>query len=137
MAVRSLASLALLAGLCLWPCMAPVDAHHSFAAEFDVHSIFTMTGTVTKIQWTNPHAHFFIDVKDAKGQAASWDLELGSPNTLMRDGWSKTSLKIGDVVTVRGFRARNGSNFGSAKVIMLGSQRLFGGSSYDDPTTRK
>jgi hypothetical protein len=90
-------------------------AHHSFTAEFDVWNVITLTGTVTKIEWTNPHAHFFMDVGGDRGKVLHWDLELGSPNTLLRDGWTRNSLKVGDVVTVRGYRAKDGANYGSAK----------------------
>ena len=109
----------------------PVVAHHAFAAEFDEEKTVTLTGAVTRIDWTNPHAWLHIDVKDETGKVANWGLELGSPNGLMRRGWTRRSLKIGDVVTVEGNRARNGSTNANARVLILTStgQKLFSGSS--------
>ena len=101
-------------------------AHHNFAAEFDENNKIELTGVVTKINWRNPHAYFFIDVAGTDGSVHNWGLELGSPNGLMRQGWTRTSLNIGDTVTVSGFRARDNSFKGNARSVVLSNgQRLF------------
>jgi hypothetical protein len=103
-------------------------AHHSFSAEFDATRKFSFTGTVTKVEWANPHVFFYIDVKDEKtGAVTSWAMEMGSPNGLMRAGWSRTTLKTGDRVSVEGSLARDGSPLGNATTVVLAStgQRLF------------
>ena len=108
----------------------PVMAHHSFAAEFDSAKPIKLTGSVTKIEWMNPHAYFYIDVKDEKGTVTNWGLEMGSPNGLMRQGWTRNSMKIGDMVTGEGSAAKDGSNIGNARSVTLsGGQRLFAASS--------
>ena len=102
------------------------SAHHNFAAEFDENNKIELTGVVTKINWRNPHAYFFIDVTGEDGNVHNWGLELGSPNGLMRQGWTRTSLNIGDTVTVSGFRARDNSFKGNARSVVLSTgQRLF------------
>src|SRR5215813_13539069 len=109
----------------------PASAHHAFSAEFDAKQPIKMTGTVTKLEWQNPHTWFYIDVKDDTGKIANWGLEMGSPNLLIRSGWSRNSMKIGDVVTVEGYRSKDGSNIANAWVVTLTNtgQRLFAGSS--------
>ena len=99
--------------------LAPVYAHHSGAAEFDSTKKIDLKGVVTKVEWTNPHAHFFIDVTDADGKVTNWNLELASPSILIRNGWKRTSIKDGDTVSVKGSRARDGSNLGIAEVVVF------------------
>jgi hypothetical protein len=110
-----------------------VAAHHSFAAEFDRNLPVTVTGTVTKVEWMNPHARFYIDAKDDAGQTVNWDFELASPNGLMRRGWNRNSMKQGDVVTVTGHRAKNNPLVGNASTVTLADgKRLFAGSSIEN-----
>ena len=92
-------------------------AHHSGAAEFDSNKKIELDGVITKVEWTNPHAHFYMDVKDASGSVTNWNLELASPNVLIRNGWRRTSLKPGDHVSVTGVRAKDNPTVGSAGVI--------------------
>jgi hypothetical protein len=108
-------------------------AHHSFAAEFDRALPITVTGTVTKVEWANPHARFYLDAKDDKGETVSWDFELASPNGLMRRGWTRNSMKLGDVVTVTGHRAKNNPHVGNASTVVLADgKKLFAGSSAEN-----
>ena len=105
-------------------------AHHSFAAEFDANAPIELTGTVTKVDWANPHTYFYIDVTGKKGDVENWALEMGSPNGLMRQGWTRDSMKIGDVVTVTGWRAKDGATKGNARSVTLSTgKKLFAGSS--------
>ena len=92
-------------------------AHHAFTAEFDAKKPLKMTGTVTKFEWTNPHAWFYLDIKDDNGTVTHWGFEMNSPNQLLRNGWTRNSLKIGDVITVDAFGARDGSHIGNAKSV--------------------
>jgi DNA/RNA endonuclease YhcR with UshA esterase domain len=109
--------LSVLAGLIL--SSVPALPHHCFAAEYDANKPVTITGIVTQVEWMNPHARFYIDVKDNRGVITNWELELGSPNGLMRAGWTRSSLKKGDVVTVTGSLAKDGSNLVNARTVTL------------------
>ena len=124
--------LRLIASLGLLVLALPVLAHHSFQAEYDADKPVTLKGTVTKVEWTNPHARFYVDVKDQTGNVTNWNLELASPNGLMRQGWTRHSLKVGDVVTVTGAMAKDGSNMANARTVTLADGRkVFAGTSGD------
>jgi hypothetical protein len=110
---------ALVASVGLLALALPVLAHHSGAAVFDNTKKIDLTGVVTKVEWVNPHAHFYIDVKDSTGKVTNWNLELASPSILVRNGWTRHSVKEGDTVTVTGSRARDNSNFGIAQTIVF------------------
>ena len=114
----------------------PAAAHHSFAAEYDAAKQIKLTGKVTKVEWTNPHVFFYIEVKDEKtNQVANWAAEMNSPNSLMRLGWTRDSMKLEDVVTVDGSLAKDGSKLLNARSVVLvkTGQRLFAGSSDGTP----
>ena len=120
-----------LAGAWLLLAAQPIVAHHAFAAEFDADKPVKLTGAVTKLDWTNPHAWIYVDVKNETGKVANWGFELASPNGLMRNGWTRFSLKPGDVVTIEGSRAKNGSTNANAQVVIMADsgRKLFAGSS--------
>ena len=115
----------------------PVSAHHSFTAQYDSTKPITVTGTVTKIEWTNPHARFYVDVKDANGTVTNWELELGSPNTLIRYGWKRDSMKVGESVTVDGYLARDGSKTANAKTVKFTDGRTVNAGSSSDLDSTK
>ena len=125
--------LALIAGTVLMTAAHPLSAHHSFAAEFDAAKPFNLTGSVTKVVWSNPHAWLYIDVTDAATKkVTNWAVELNSPNALMRAGWKRDTLKLGDVITVEGSLAKDGSPTGNARSVVTSTgQRLFAGSSQE------
>ena len=119
------------AGLLITACL-PLAAHHSFAAEFDATKSVSLQGTVTKLDWMNPHARFYIDVKDDAGAVTNWELELGSPNALMRLGWTRNSLKPGEQVSMEGSLAKDGSKLANArKVTLADGRKVFAGSAVD------
>ena len=106
----------------------PIVAHHSVAAEFDSNKPVTIKGSVTKLEWMNPHAWLYVDVKNEQGQVEKWQFEFGAPNELVRRGWRRTDLKEGQEVTVQGILARKGGNTASARSIVLSDgKRLFNG----------
>ena len=106
-------------------------AHHSFAAEYDRANPITLTGTVTKVEWMNPHVYFYMDVKDQDGAVKNWALELGNPASLYRRGWKKEALKIGGTAIVEGSLAKDGSSRVNATTVTLDGKQLFAGSSGD------
>jgi hypothetical protein len=115
-----------LASLCI---ASQTYGHHAFSAEYDVDQVLEVTGVVTLVEWTNPHVRFYVDVKDANGSVINWDFELQSVNTLTRAGWTRHALQVGDVVTVVGYRARNGSYRANARgsVTKADGTTLFAG----------
>ena len=113
----------------LWLFSIPLLAHHSFGAEYDASKPITLTGVVTKVEWTNPHSHFYLDVTDDKGGVTNWKFEGYNPAVLYRIGWKKdTTIKPGDKITVSGWRARDGGNWAHSREITLpGGNKLFFG----------
>jgi hypothetical protein len=109
---------------------APALAHHSFALTFDSNKPVTLNGTVTKVQWSNPHVYTFVNAKDEKGKSANWKIEMGSPADLMKNGWTQTTLKAGSKVTVQGWQAKDGSNFANADQLTMDGKQLSAASSF-------
>ena len=123
---------AVAAGLASVLAMVPTAAHHSFAAEFDRSRTITVTGSVTKLEWTNPHARLYVEGPDETGKSQVWDFELGPPNGLMRNGWRRDSLKAGLKVTVEGFRSKTSTVVANARNVKLPDGRqVLAGSSFD------
>ncbi len=113
----------LVLGLGLLLAAAPVFAHHSFMKEFDMRKPVTVTGVVTKIEWSNPHINFFIDVKDGAGKVTPWGVLSASPTALASEGWTRDSIKVGDRITVDGFLARDGKPFAATRTVTLADGR--------------
>lgn len=126
MKLKLAVAIGVLAALCP---VVQVFAHHSFAAEYDANKVIVLKGVVTKVEWTNPHVRFYIDVKDDKGGVANWDLELQSVSTLTRAGWNRSTLKVGDQVTVSAGPARDGSKRGNARgsITLADGRQVFSG----------
>jgi hypothetical protein len=123
--IRSVCTLSAL----LWLVTIPAVAHHSFGVEYDGKILMTLKGTVTRVEWTNPHSHIYLDVKDAKGRVTNWKLEGYTVNALYRTGWKKdVSIKAGDAVTISGWRARDGSYSAHAREVTFsdGKKLFFG-----------
>jgi hypothetical protein len=118
-----------LLGITLALIAAPALAHHAFAAVFNADDAFKVTGTITKIEWMNPHTWFYVEVQGADGQVDKWALEMGSPNGLVRRGWSRHTLQIGQQLTVSGYRAKDGRFMGSVKSVVLPDGQEFSGAS--------
>lgn len=114
----------------------PLRAHHSFAAEYDSTKPVKITGSVTKVEWMNPHIYYYMDVKGEDGKVVNYAVEGGTPGSLYRQGWRKDSLRIGDVITVDGFKAKDGGNhINGRRVILADGTRVFGGSADDGGPT--
>ena len=108
------------------------SAHHAFSRDFDRDKPVMLTGKVTRVQWANPHVYTYIDVKDDKGKTTNWKVEMGSPTDLTKAGWTRTQLKVGETVTLNGWRAKNGTNFANAEdLTMPDGKKLSAVSSYD------
>jgi hypothetical protein len=117
-------------GIGMLPLASPATAHHSFAAEFDAKQKISLTGVVTKVEWTNPHVWFWVNVKDAAtGEVVNWGGEMGSPNALQRTGWTHNTLKVGMVVSFTGSRAKNGSYRVNTNNVTVDGKRLGAASS--------
>ena len=134
---------ALATGFTLFAAVAPILAHHSFAAEYDATKTVTVKGTINKLSWVNPHAYVFVDVKDANGKVTTYAFEALSPNALARQGWNRNSLQKGEEVTVEGYLAKDGKpladgsiHANSKGVTRADGRKVFQGSSADDAYTK-
>ena len=123
-------ALAVLAAMVVAASAVPVVAHHSFAAEFDATKPVTLRGTVTKMEWVNPHSWIHLDVKGPDGKVETWAIEAGAPNAMFRRGWNKNSIPVGIEIVVEGYRAKNGKNIANGRDVLLpDGKKLFVGSS--------
>ena len=125
-------ALMVLAAVCWLTGVRPMQAHHAFAAEYNANRRVLLTGNVTKVEWMNPHAHCYLEVRDASGKLSTWDLELASPNTLQREGWTRKTVRVGDMLTVNGYLAKDGTNLAHARDVRLADgRRVFAGAAPD------
>jgi uncharacterized protein DUF6152 len=124
--------LALVVAVAVLSAGARLPAHHSFAAEFDGTKAIRLTGTISKVEWTNPHSYFYIDVKDESGGVATWGCEAGAPGALTRRGFKRGDLKLGDTIIVDGYRAKDGSRLVDARRVTLPGGRVVSGASAGD-----
>jgi len=132
--MKSKKTWATVAAVLLLAAALPAAAHHSFATVFDQNQPVKFTGVVTKVEWSNPHVWFYVDVKDANGAVKSYACESGPPNILVRNGWRKDSLKIGDTVTVSAFRAKDSTDtFSTREILLPDGKKVFSGSNEDAP----
>jgi hypothetical protein len=111
----------LVLGIAVTYAVVPASAHHSFSAEYDAKKVVNLTGTVTKVEWMNPHVYFFIDVEGEDGKVTNWACEMGPPNGLQRSGWTRNTMKIGDEVTVNATLAKDGSKQVNARTVTMAS----------------
>ncbi|MGA2214059.1 MAG: DUF6152 family protein [Bryobacteraceae bacterium] len=112
-------------GIALAAVVLPIEAHHSFAAEYDASKAIRITGVISKVEWTNPHSYLYIDVKDEHGNLVTWTCEGGAPNTLSRRGFTRNAIKLGDTLTIDGYGAKDGSRLMDARRITLSDGRTF------------
>ena len=124
-----------LAGISLFGLVSGVSAHHSFQAVYDMNAPITVEGTVTRLEWMNPHIYYYLDVVQDDGSVINYRIEGGTPNSLYRRGWRKDDMKPGDVITVQAFKARNGTNNLAGRLVTLADgRRVFAGSTDGGPT---